>query len=100
MKLHIINTGSIGNSYVLTDSNGKMLIIDAGVNFKEIQQAIEFKYNDVIGALLTHEHGDHNKAIKKVVEKSNFKCLKWINRNQFRYLHLIILPCGISTSNI
>lgn len=69
MKLHIINTGSIGNSYVLTDSNGKMLLIDAGVNFKEIQQAIAFKYNDVIGALLTHEHGDHNKSIKKVVEK-------------------------------
>lgn len=68
MKLHIVNTGSIGNSYVLTDSNGKMLLIDAGVNFKDIQQAIAFKYNDVVGALLTHEHGDHSKSIKKVIE--------------------------------
>lgn len=69
MKLHIINTGSVGNSYVLESKSGEMLLIDAGVNFKEIQQTIKFNYTRVVGCLLTHEHGDHAKSIAKVLEK-------------------------------
>ena len=69
MKLHVINSGSIGNCYILETTKGDMLMIDAGVNFKAIQQQIDFKYNKVVACLLSHEHGDHAKSIKNVVEK-------------------------------
>lgn len=70
MKLHIINTGSVGNCYVLESKSGEMLLIDAGVTFKKIQEAVKFKWNSVVGCLLSHEHGDHAKSIANVIDKA------------------------------
>ena len=41
MNLKIINTGSAGNCYILTDSNNKSLIIECGVKIEEIKKALE-----------------------------------------------------------
>lgn len=67
MELKVINTGSDGNSYVLQSSNYEMLIIECGVNIKKIIEGINFNVNNVSGCLVTHEHSDHSKEIKKVL---------------------------------
>lgn len=67
MNLRVINSGSKGNSYLLESPTGT-LILDAGVNFKEIQRASNFDFSKVVGCLVTHEHRDHSKAVKDVLK--------------------------------
>lgn len=62
MKLKIVGSGSSGNCYVLTCSSGKSLIIEAGINFKEVKKALDFNLSNVQGVLVSHSHGDHAKA--------------------------------------
>ena len=61
MKLKIIGTGSSGNCYLFKPSKGKSLIIDCGINFKEVKKAVDFDINSIGGCLQTHSHGDHSK---------------------------------------
>lgn len=61
MKLKIIGTGSKGNAYVLENEH-EALLIEAGVNIKEIKKALDFDYSKVVGCIVTHEHLDHCKS--------------------------------------
>jgi len=66
MNLKVIGTGSSGNSYLLYN-NEEVLIIECGVTIKKIKEALNFDFSKVVGCLVTHEHGDHNKSIKEVL---------------------------------
>lgn len=61
MKLKVISTGSKGNAYILSNEN-EALLIEAGVNIKEIKQALDFDLSKVVGCIVTHEHLDHAKS--------------------------------------
>ena len=67
MKLKIIGTGSRGNAYILSNGD-EALLIEAGVNIKEIKKALDFDYSKVVGCLVTHEHMDHSKSIWDVMK--------------------------------
>jgi phosphoribosyl 1,2-cyclic phosphodiesterase len=67
MKLRIIGTGSKGNAYILSNGD-EALLIEAGVNIKEIKQALDFDYSKVVGCIVTHRHGDHAKSINEVMK--------------------------------
>ena len=67
MKLKVIGTGSKGNAYILSNGD-EALLIEAGVNIKEIKQALDFDYSKVVGCLVTHEHMDHSKSIWDVMK--------------------------------
>ncbi|WP_313386930.1 MBL fold metallo-hydrolase [Chishuiella sp.] len=58
MQLKILGTGSSGNCYIL-ENNKEALIIELGLSFSKIKQALDFNLDKVVGALVTHEHGDH-----------------------------------------
>jgi phosphoribosyl 1,2-cyclic phosphodiesterase len=60
-------SGSKGNLYVVTASNGNRLIIDPGVTWKKLQKALNYDLTGIVGCLLTHEHKDHSKAIDNVI---------------------------------
>lgn len=57
MFVRCIGTGSSGNSYALHDNNGKILLLDLGVSVKSIKKAINFRISDVVGCVVSHEHG-------------------------------------------
>lgn len=65
MKLRVLGSSSKGNCYILETDTGK-LILDCGIEYKEIQKACNFDFSDVRGCLITHEHKDHSKAAKKL----------------------------------
>lgn len=56
----MLGSSSKGNCYLLEYKN-KVLILDAGVSFKEVQKALNFNIEKVVGVLITHEHMDHLK---------------------------------------
>lgn len=66
MKLTTLASGSKGNCYIL-ESRGEKLLLECGINFKEIQKGLNFDYSNVVGCLITHEHKDHCKAINELM---------------------------------
>lgn len=68
MKLHIINSNSEGNCYLFTDNEGKTLIVELGVKFDEVKKALNFNLSNVVGCLVTHEHGDHCKGAENAAK--------------------------------
>lgn len=68
MELIVINTGSSGNCYAVA-VEGKYLLLDCGVPYARIAQALQFKMSSVVGCLLSHEHGDHAIASKELIKR-------------------------------
>jgi phosphoribosyl 1,2-cyclic phosphodiesterase len=67
MKLTILGSSSKGNCYIL-ENDTEALIIECGVNIKEVKQALNFNLQKVVGCLMTHEHGDHSKSAFDVMK--------------------------------
>jgi len=65
MKLICLGSSSSGNCYLLKGKT-ETLIIEAGVNLKEIKHGLQL--GEVVGCLLTHEHGDHSKSVKGLMK--------------------------------
>lgn len=65
MKVTVVGTGSKGNCYIL-EENGRALLIECGVPFKDIQAALNFDLLKVDACIISHEHKDHRKAVKQV----------------------------------
>ncbi len=66
IEITTIASGSSGNCYRITDGYS-VLMIEAGIRFREIRQAFDFKLSGVAGCLLSHFHGDHSKAMKELL---------------------------------
>ncbi|WDF45278.1 MBL fold metallo-hydrolase [Chryseobacterium sp. KACC 21268] len=66
MKLKVIGSGSKGNAYLL-ENEQEALLIECGVNIKEIKKAVDFNVSKISGCIVTHEHGDHAKSITEVL---------------------------------
>ena len=62
--LKCLASGSKGNCYSLTDSEGNILLLDVGIPIKDIKIGIDFQVSKVCGALISHGHQDHNYALK------------------------------------
>lgn len=69
VTLKIVDTGSDGNCYIITDSCNQKLILDAGRPIKEVKQTLGFDVRQIEGVLVTHAHQDHSEytnAFKKM----------------------------------
>ena len=68
--IHIktIASGSSGNCYLLNDGKA-YLLLECGIPIKKIMEGVDFKLSDVDACLVTHEHGDHAKSVKDMVER-------------------------------
>lgn len=65
--IKVIATGSRGNFYIL-DTGEEILLLECGINIKDIKKALNFDLSKVVGCLLTHSHNDHCKAIEEVLK--------------------------------
>ncbi|WP_366160617.1 MBL fold metallo-hydrolase [Bacillus infantis] len=72
IEITALASSSKGNCYRVTDGHTPLLL-ECGINYKEIQKGFGFKMSEVAGCLITHEHGDHCKAIKDVT-KAGIDC--------------------------
>lgn len=67
MELKVLGSSSSGNGYILEDGK-EALLIEAGVRISDYKKAIGYKLGKVVGCLVTHQHNDHAKYIKYMVE--------------------------------
>ncbi len=73
MKICCIASGSSGNC-VYVNYKDKHLLIDAGISRKRILEGLEcvgVSVDMLDGVLITHEHEDHIKAVRLLVNKDN-----------------------------
>lgn len=66
IDIKVIGSGSSGNCY-LANINGTKILLEAGLPFKKIQKALNYKLSEVDACLVTHEHIDHAKAVKDLM---------------------------------
>lgn len=70
MEINIIASGSKGNCYIVDDGKTKIML-DCGIPYTDILRKTGFNLAEEIeGVLVTHEHTDHIKAAKRLMEKS------------------------------
>ena len=55
-EIRTINSGSSGNTYLLM-GNKEVLVLDAGMPFREVKIALGFNIRQISGVVVTHEHG-------------------------------------------
>ena len=67
MELKILGSSSAGNCYVF-DNGVEALVIECGISFREVQKAVNFDISRIVGAIVSHEHGDHAKFVSKFLE--------------------------------
>ena len=60
MIVQVNATGSSGNSYILTDDKGEVLIIECGISYKNLLKALNYNVRNVKGCIVSHCHSDHN----------------------------------------
>lgn len=67
MELKILGSSSDGNCYVF-DNGKEALVVECGISFKEVKKAVNFDISRIVGCLISHEHGDHAKEVKKFID--------------------------------
>lgn len=67
MKIKVFGSSSSGNFYTIEDQ-GEVLLLEAGIKIKDIKQALNFNFNNVVGCLVSHEHKDHSKSIAELLD--------------------------------
>ncbi len=68
MLLQCLGSSSKGNCYLLKADNGETLVLECGIPFKEIKKAMAFQISSIVGALVTHRHGDHAKYAPQLLD--------------------------------
>lgn len=63
MKLHVVNSNSRGNGYVLESSAGDQLLIEAGRPLSEFRINGQIRLANTRGMIVSHCHGDHARYI-------------------------------------
>ena len=67
MILRVLGSSSHGNCYIL-ERGEQALLIECGVSWKEIQQGLDFNLSRVGACLISHEHKDHSKSAREVMQ--------------------------------
>lgn len=67
MRLRVLASGSSGNGYILYNDR-EALVIECGVPYQTCLKALGFQRGKILGALVTHEHGDHAKYVEQYLE--------------------------------
>lgn len=69
MKLHVITSSSAGNCYVL-ESAASALVIECGASPETMLARTGIDAREIVGAIVTHEHGDHAAYIGKYADRA------------------------------
>ena len=76
MKLKVVSSGSVGNSYIVHNED-EALLIECGVRFDDIKRSLNFNLKKVVGCIVSHSHKDHCKGVREVVNAGiNIHCLE------------------------
>lgn len=65
--IKILASSSAGNEYIITAGEGEnqeILLLEAGIVYKSIKKGLNYKIDNVVGCLISHQHSDHSMSAK------------------------------------
>lgn len=66
MRLRVLASGSSANGYVLYNDK-EALVIECGVQYASCLKGIDYRREKIVGALVSHAHGDHSKYVSQYI---------------------------------
>lgn len=87
MKLKVLGSSSKGNCYIL-DNGYEAIVIEAGVPFIQVCQAMQFDTYRIKAVIVSHEHGDHAKYIQEYLNA--YIPVYVTNTDSCRYKHSML----------
>lgn len=66
--IKVIASSSRGNAYLISDGHSRLLL-ECGIQFKKLQEALNFSVHSVDACLISHEHGDHAKCYRELIKR-------------------------------
>lgn len=75
--LYVLGSGSRGNCLAIRHGDA-VLLIDAGFSLKEIErraEAVGIGMDQIVGLILTHEHGDHARGSARLLQERGIPLL-------------------------
>ena len=110
MIIKTIATGSTGNCYLI-DDGCTQLLLECGIIFKKIQQALNYQTSKVAACLISHSHQDHCKGVQGALNASmdvymskattdevgieHNRIKQYTNKQQFKIGSFTILPFDV-----
>jgi phosphoribosyl 1,2-cyclic phosphodiesterase len=67
MKIDILTSSSQANAYRIDDGD-KTILIECGMRFTALRQALNFKLSELAACFVTHEHQDHARALPELLK--------------------------------
>lgn len=67
MRLRVLASGSSGNGYILYNDK-EALVVECGVPYHNCLKALDFRRDKIVGAVVSHVHGDHAKYVGQYLE--------------------------------
>ena len=83
MTFTSIASSSKGNAYLVEATGAYPLLIEAGLPIRALRSLLNYGMSHLAGCLISHEHGDHSKAVKDLL-KSGVDC--WMSPGTARAL--------------
>ena len=67
MNITVVGSSSSGNGYIINTDSGTLLI-ECGMKLTKTEEALKYDLSDVVGLLVSHEHGDHARHVKRCLD--------------------------------
>lgn len=67
MNFTPLASSSAGNAYLVAEAGCAPLLIDPGIRFAALRQALNHQVAGLAGCLLSHQHGDHSKSAADIL---------------------------------
>jgi len=77
MTFTSIASSSKGNAYLVEAPGAHPMLLEAGLPIRELREKLAFGLSGISACLISHEHGDHSKAVKDLL-KSGVDC--WMSQ--------------------
>jgi phosphoribosyl 1,2-cyclic phosphodiesterase len=68
MNFMPIASSSRGNAYLVESHGVAPLLLECGISIKRLREKLRFGVTGIAGCLISHEHGDHSKAVKDLLK--------------------------------
>lgn len=67
IEIKALASSSKGNCYWVSDGRTPLLL-ECGINYRNIQKQLDFQTSNIAGCLVSHEHKDHCKGVSDVMK--------------------------------
>ena len=95
MNITVVGSSSSCNGYIINTDSGTLLI-ECGMKLTKTEEALKYDLSDVVGLLVSHEHGDHAAYISDYIKHFNVYATEGtlIARNMLGHRNAKVLKYG------